>query len=77
MTPAGALIFIGLWAVFMVAFGLDRPSPRSAYARLRPRSSPRPASPPAGQSARAGDPDRDSAPTVNGSPVAAHERRER
>jgi hypothetical protein len=77
MTPAGALIFLGLWAVLIVAFDLDRPSPRSAYARLRPRISPRPAHPPAGHPARAGDPDRDSAPAVNGSPVAAHGRRGR
>jgi hypothetical protein len=76
MTPAGALIFVALWAVLIVAFGLDRPSARSAYARLRPRSFPRPDAPP-GQSARAGDPDRDSAPAVNGSPVAAHGRRAR
>jgi hypothetical protein len=38
---------------------------------------PRPAHPPAGQSARAGDPDRDPAPAVHGSPAAAHGRRAR
>jgi hypothetical protein len=69
VTPLGALIFVVVLAVLLVAWGHDEPRGQHRF--------PRPAHPPAGQSARAGDPDRDSAPAVHGSPVAAHGRRAR
>jgi hypothetical protein len=70
VTPLGALIFIVVFAALPVAWGHDEP-------RRRLRCFPRPVRPSAGHTARAGDPDRDSAPAVNGSPVAAHGRRGR
>jgi hypothetical protein len=70
VTPLGTLIFVVLFAAMLVAWGHDEPRPRL-------HCSPRPVRPSAGHPARAGDPDRDSAPAVNGSPVAARGRRTR